>query len=81
MCQWDTWDSIGLSHLSYMGQWDRTDTWDRLCQWDTWNSIGLSHLSYMGQWDRTDGNGVLKATSDITGKITIGHMPFFIPLS
>ncbi len=37
-----------------------------MCQWDTWDSIGLSHLSYMGQWDRTDGNGILKATSDIT---------------
>ncbi len=24
-------DSIGLSHLSYMGQWDRTDTYRIEC--------------------------------------------------
>ena len=25
---WYTWDVLGLSYLSYLGPWDRTDTWD-----------------------------------------------------
>ena len=29
--RWDTWESLGQSLLSHVGQWDRTDTWDKLC--------------------------------------------------
>ena len=29
--RWDTWESPGQSLLSHVGQWDGTDTWDKLC--------------------------------------------------
>ena len=52
----DTWESLGQSLLSHVGQWDGTGRTHGTSHvgWDTWESQGQSLLSHVGQWDGTD---------------------------
>ena len=50
---WDTWESLGQSLMSHLGQWDVTNTWDKPCM--------MGHMGVPGtvprtvSWDRNEG--------------------------